>query len=78
MGTDELIRKYGEVEVLFESYYKYSFSFKSRDGEYEINVGGDSNDIYRFEVDTKPVKLKELIGFGYWFLATPDGDFSEV
>lgn len=75
MSNDELIKKYGDIEVSFTSYYKYSFAFKSADGKYEITVGGDSSDIYKFDVDTRPVKLRDLVGYGYLYLTTPDGDF---
>lgn len=55
--------KFGDAKVVFSYYYKYSFSFK---GEFEgnkiyINVGGDHNDIYRFDVKpNKEYLVKDL------------------
>jgi hypothetical protein len=65
---------YGESEVVFAHYYKYSFLFV---GELEgksinIMVGGNSDDIYRFDVEpNKKYKVKEL-GFNY--ATVKDGD----
>ena len=60
---DEL---YGDVEVVFTSYYKYSFVFKGTtdDGEHVvISVGGDADEIYRMDVNAgEEVKVKELYG----------------
>ncbi len=60
---DEFVAKYGDIEVEFVYYYKYTFHFK---GEYdgkdvECSVGGNASDVYY--VDVKPnVKytVKEL------------------
>lgn len=46
------MNKYGDVDVKFSSYYKYTFTFT---GEFDggvvlVEVGGDSSDIYRMEV----------------------------
>ena len=48
MTYDEFIDEYGDKKVKFHSYYKYSFTFS--DGFLSVGVGGDHNDIYRFEV----------------------------
>ena len=46
--------------VYFESYYKYVFTFKDKEGSvYE--VGGDTGDIYRFSV-SKENALEEVDG----------------
>ena len=52
MTRQEFYDKYKEVDFTFKSYYKYTFTFV---GEYEgkavtIGVGGESDDVYRFEV----------------------------
>ena len=52
MTRQEFYEKYKGVEFYFSSYYKYTFTFV---GEYEgnqvsIGVGGNSDEIYRFEV----------------------------
>ena len=58
---------YGEAKVVFTSYYKYSFSFR---GEFNgnsiyVSVGGNADDIYRFDVTAgKEVAVKEL-GMNY-------------
>ena len=53
MTRQEFYEKYKDVEFYFSSYYKYTFTFV---GEFEgkevsICVGGNSDEIYRFEVD---------------------------
>lgn len=40
------------MKVKFQSYYKYSFSFLAEDGRILI-VGGDRDDIYRFEAQSE-------------------------
>jgi hypothetical protein len=52
MTKQEFMDKYGDVEVKFSSYYKYTFTFI---GEFDggvvlVEVGGGSSDIYRMEV----------------------------
>ena len=61
MTRDEFIKKYGEVEVYFSSYYKYCFSFKSKDGKIGVSIGGSGDDIYSIEVDAdRPVLVRDL------------------
>lgn len=53
MEKDEVMAKYGSVPLVFTSYYKYSFEFggQSEDGTFvSCSIGGDANDIYRFQV----------------------------
>ena len=53
LTREELDIKYGNVKVRFYRYYKYSFFFKGiTDNGEDIfcSVGGDANDIYRFEM----------------------------
>lgn len=53
MTKQEFMEKYGEVRVKFSSYSKFTFYFDAtlEDGsKLYISVGGDSDDIYRFDV----------------------------
>jgi len=58
MTYQEFMKKYGEEEVTFVSYYKYSFTFKN--DKLVVGCGGSPDDIYRLAVDTKPIKVKEI------------------
>lgn len=54
MTRQEFYDKYKDVDFYFSSYYKYTFTFV---GEYEgktvsVGVGGNSDEIYRFEVSS--------------------------
>lgn len=59
----ELYEKYNGVPLRFSHYYKYAFTFE---GEHEgqrlsCYIGGDNDDIYRFEVCAdKTYTLAEL------------------
>lgn len=64
----EFLETYGEAMVVFTSYYKYSFNFG---GEFNgksiyVSVGGNADDIYRFNVTAgKEYAVKELnINYG--------------
>jgi len=59
MTYEEFIEKYGEEEIKFSSYYKYSFTFKNE--KLAVGYGGDHDDIYRLEVNTEPIKVKEPV-----------------
>ena len=54
LTEEEFIDKYSEVEVTFDSYYKYAFTYvgyTEPDGlQVEVSYGGDSSQIYRFEL----------------------------
>lgn len=53
LTRQEFLEKYGDVEVTFFSYYKYTFTFtgETPDGhEISVGYGGHSDDIYRYEV----------------------------
>lgn len=53
MTKEKFIEKYGDILVTFTDYYKYTFTFKgtTRDGKtIVVDVGTDSDSIYRFEV----------------------------
>lgn len=61
---DVILEKFGETEMEFSSYYKYSFSFEgeTKNGE-QISAsvgGGDSYDIYKRSIDRNKVKLDDL------------------
>lgn len=59
-----MIEPYLDETVVFDNYYKFSFTFKglAKDGKIiTISVGGTGDDIYRFDVDTNPVKVKTLV-----------------
>lgn len=64
MTRNEFIEKYGEVEVTFSSYYKFSFHFKgeAENGDViKVSVGGNSDDIYKFDVTAdNPVTIASL------------------
>ena len=63
LNEKEFLEMYGEAKVVFTSYYKYSFSFR---GEFNgksiyVSVGGNADDIYRFDVTAgKEYAVKEL------------------
>lgn len=64
MSEEEIVEKYGDVELKFHSYYKYSFMYKgmAADGcEVLAWVGGDHNDIYKMDISIDDVEsLKSL------------------
>lgn len=53
MTNKEVIKKYGDVELSFYSYWKYGFSFVAEidDVIFDGYFGGGSDDIYRYAVD---------------------------
>ncbi len=55
---------YGDVEVEFTSYYKYSFSFRGKtpDGNtVVVSIGGSSDDIYKLDVEAgEKVKVRDM------------------
>lgn len=72
MTKDEFIEKYGNVQVKFSRYYKYMFTFEGAldDGSVvEVECGGNSDDIYRFEVIPDAVEtvagLDPIVGIVY-------------
>lgn len=53
MTKEEVVKKYGNVKLLFSSYYKYSFTFEgiAPDGvEISAGFGGCPGEIYRTAV----------------------------
>ena len=62
MEKEELIKKYGDVELTFYSYYKYSFNYTAKVGEINFYgyFGGDSSEIYKYRVEPgRKVKVKD-------------------
>lgn len=59
----EFLEKYSDVLVTFSSYYKYQFTYNGvmPDGFTLIcQKGGDTDSIYRLEVNNEPISLGEL------------------
>lgn len=55
MTRAQFYEKYGHINVDFRSYYKFTFVFCAdlEDGRHiRVSVGGDSDAIYRFEVES--------------------------
>ena len=53
LTSTEVYSRFADVELYFDSYYKYVFTFKgtSADGYTVVaDYGGGSSDIYRYEV----------------------------
>ena len=69
MTKTEAKKFYEENErpkVYFVRYCKYSFTFSGKNDVMELNLcyGGNADDIYRHEIDNKPVELpKEFDAF---------------
>lgn len=63
MTKKEVIKKYGELDLKFSGYYKYSFTYEYNDKKLSIigNFGGCSEDMYRKSVgrDDK-IKVKDF------------------
>ena len=52
--NEEFIALYGDVEVEFYSYYKYTFTYRGElpDGSVIFcDYGGNSDEVYRYEVN---------------------------
>ncbi len=54
---EEVIEKFGDVEMKFSHYYKFTFYFDGvKDGYvFECSFGGDSGDIYKTEVSATDI-----------------------
>ena len=72
MTRAQFYAKYGDVEVTFSSYYKYTFTYSATlpDGKrLTVGYGGNSDQIYRHEVATscaeKVSSLHPYIGAVY-------------
>ena len=61
MTIEQVNDKFKDAKVKFSSYYKYTFNFagETEDGFKLIcGFGGNSEDIYRFDVDTNEVSFR--------------------
>lgn len=54
MKRSEILEKFGDVELYFTGYYKYTFSYGNDHAEHDgaiftlyVESGGDADDIYR-------------------------------
>lgn len=59
MTRDDFIDEYGDVAVTFSSYYKFTFTFAGsleNGDKITVDVGGNSDEIYRFEVSPDQVR----------------------
>lgn len=66
MTVEQVNEKFKDVEVTFNSYYKFIFTFIGRsEDEYEIvcTYEGDEDAIYSFNVNTNPESFSEC---GRW------------
>jgi len=47
------------IEVKFSSYYKYEFTFIGENSSFHVRTtyGGCGDDVYRYDVDTRPIKF---------------------
>ena len=65
LDKEQILERYGNVKLEFDSYYKYTFTFAgvAEDGaQVSASIGGDSRDIYRMEVSADCTDT--LIGLG--------------
>lgn len=63
LTAQEATEKYGDIPLKFSRYYKYVFSFCGERGDVHIHAafGGNSGDIYRYEVDADaPQNLADI------------------
>jgi len=64
ISRDDFYAKYGDVQVTFRSYYKYTFVYDTTlpDGKrLTVCYGGDSDSIYRHEVVSAGVDTVNLL-----------------
>lgn len=76
---EEFLAKYGDVEVAFSSYYKYSFTYtgETEDGVIvAVDYGGNDSEIYRHSVGAG-VKEKISSLYPYAGSAIVDGEIVE-
>ena len=70
MNYEEFIEKYGDIEVTFSSYYKYSFRYSAileNGNELIVEIGGDTDNIYRMEVyNNESFTIRDLEPNGGW------------
>lgn len=54
MNKEEIIKKWGTVKLVFDSYWKFEFFFYAKKDNivFQGSYGGDSDDIYRYGVES--------------------------
>ena len=82
MTAEQVNEKFKDVKVTFDSYYKFTFTFKgqSEDGfTLACLYGGSSDDIYRYDVNTNPVSFGECDQWSHVVVKDKDSNkvFSE-
>ena len=70
MTREEFYAKYGEVEVVFTCYNKFTFIYGTilpDNRRLSVCYGGDHDEIYRHEVfASEPIKIKDLQPYSGW------------
>jgi len=66
ISREEFNKLYGDVEVVFNSYFKYTFEYRGETKDFKvvsISFGGCADDIYREAVEAgEKVKVKDIEG----------------
>ena len=66
ISKTEFNELYGDVEVKFNSYYKFTFEFRGETKTFEtisISFGGGADDIYKESIEAgETVKVKDIDG----------------
>jgi hypothetical protein len=63
MNKSEFILKYADVEVKFQSYWKYSFTYSAELPDNTVLYaiyGGGHDEIYRHDVNNDQIKISSL------------------
>lgn len=70
LSEKQVLEKYGNVEVEFSHYYNFVFLYVGNfeDKEIAIEVGGDSEDISRFQVQARRKYLIKELPFNLFLL----------
>ena len=63
LSYEELLSQYGDIELKFSSYFKYSFTFTGQIGDIRIEatIGGSSDDIYRLDIDADQIMTIRML-----------------
>ena len=77
MTRTEFYEKYGDVEVTFSSYYKFSFKYSASlpNGQrLVVGYGGNSDEIYRHEVSAGSNETVSRLGpyMGYVYAGSEE------
>ena len=65
MNGEQFCEKYGEVKVKFSGYYKFVFSYSADLSDTKrliCRIGGNTEDIYRLEVNPDDEKTVDSLG----------------